>query len=41
MKKKILIVDDSITIRINVRNMLGEEDFDIVEAENGAARIEL
>ena len=41
MKKKLLIVDDSITIRINVRNMLGEEDFDIVEAEDGAAAIEL
>ena len=41
MKKKLLIVDDSITIRINVRNMLGEEDFDIVEAEDGTAAIEL
>ena len=41
MKKKILIVDDSITIRINVRNTLGEEDFDFVEAEDGAAAIEL
>ena len=41
MKKKLLIVDDSITIRINVRNMLGEEDFDIVEAEDGMAAIEL
>ena len=41
MKKKILIVDDSITIRINVRNTLGEEDFDFVEAEDGVAAIEL
>ena len=41
MKKKLLIVDDSVTIRINVRNMLGEEDFDIVEAEDGTAAIEL
>ena len=41
MKKKLLIVDDSVTIRINVRNTLGEEDFDFVEAEDGAAAIEL
>ena len=41
MKKKILIIDDSITIRINIRNTLGEEDFDFVEAEDGAAAIEL
>ena len=41
MKKKILIIDDSITIRINVRNTLGEEDFDFVEAEDGTDAIEL
>jgi len=41
MKKKMLIVDDSITMRLQVRNMLGEEDFDIVEAEDGTAAIEV
>ncbi len=39
--KKILIIDDSVTLRIHIRKCLEGEDFDFVEAEDGAAGIEL
>ena len=39
--KKLLIVDDSITLRIHIRKCLDGEDFDFVEAEDGMAAIEL
>jgi CheY-like chemotaxis protein len=39
MKKKVLIVDDSETTRINIKNILGE-DFTTVEAGNGAIGLE-
>jgi len=39
--KKILIIDDSVTLRIHIRKCLDGEDFDFVEAEDGAAGIEL
>ena len=39
MKKKILIVDDSETTRMNIKNILGE-GFSTIEAENGAVGLE-
>lgn len=39
--KKILIIDDSITLRIHIRKCLDGEGFDFVEAEDGMAAIEL
>jgi two-component system chemotaxis response regulator CheY len=39
MPKKVLIVDDSVTIRQMVAFTLRESHFDVVEAENGADAI--
>jgi len=35
MGKKVLIVDDSATIRLQVREALGGNDFEIIEACDG------
>ncbi|MBR5581048.1 MAG: response regulator [Treponema sp.] len=34
--RKILAVDDSVSIRKSISFILGQEDFEVVEAENGA-----
>lgn len=39
--KTILVVDDERTLRANLREMLEFEDFNVIEAENGAMAIEL
>ena len=34
--RRILAVDDSVSIRKSISFILGQEDFEVVEAENGA-----
>ncbi|MCP5053374.1 MAG: response regulator [bacterium] len=40
-KKKIMVVDDSLTMRTVIRRELGEEDYEIKEAKNGLVALEL
>lgn len=37
----ILLVDDSSTVRVQLRNALEEHGFDVLEAENGAIGVEM
>jgi len=40
MMKKVLIVDDSATVREQVRNALGTTEFDVFEASDGVEGVE-